>query len=170
VWGGKKWTKIGGKQGKTGGAKSNILILASRDIGMADIQFRQPGGMAQKTRGSISRFRSFTSMTAKLLVGVILIGTIGGCATTGKLPNNIKYKTGIIYEEGYAKSDNKKCVVGKDSKGDRQVIVYDNKKADTYDINDDGKVKKVKYNKKKKNFEIKYDGSSATAPEYYDSK
>ena len=138
---------------------------------MADILSMQPGGMAQKTKNSVSRFRSFTSMTAKLLVGAIFIGTIGGCASAPKLPRNVMNDfKGQFSTEGYTESDNKKCVVGKDGSGDRQVVIYDKKTADVYDIGDNGKVKKVKYDKKKKKFEVRYNGSTETAPEYRDSK
>jgi hypothetical protein len=127
---------------------------------MADIQFRQPGGMAQKTKttGPILGFRSFTSMTAKLLVGVILIGTIGGCATTGhKLPksyinNNLE---GKFKQNGSVSSPTgSEAKYGVDGSGRNVVIVTDGKEANLYTST--RTVKKIKYDKKTGQYKIYY--------------
>jgi len=159
--------QIEGQTGQSRRAKSNILIQASRDISMAEIRSVQPGGMAQKTNSPISRFRSFTSMTAKLLVGAIFMGTIGGCATSGyKLPKSYIRSDleGKFKEKGSATSPaGTEIKYGTDGKGNEKVVVTDGKTGTSYTST--RKIKKVKYDKKTGQYKVSYtDGTVQYLP------
>jgi hypothetical protein len=89
-----------------------------------------------------------------------------GCATSGGGMSDIKKRTGIVYSEGYMESPSKKCVVGKDSKGDRKIVVYDKKTCAFYDAKEDGNVEKVEYDAVKKEFLIYHDSKCGNVPEF----
>lgn len=113
----------------------------------------------------INNIRMKIAILAKLFIAAIFLVQMTGCATSGNKVSRIKAQAGIVNEEGYAQSNNKKCLVGKTSNGKRIIVVFDQKKCDLYGAKEDGNFEKIEYDGNKKEFLIYHDGKCGSVPE-----
>ena len=104
-----------------------------------------------------------TVISVKLFIVVIFLIQVTGCATTGRKSAKMAE---IVYKEGHAESRDKICEVGKNSKGDRIAVIYNQKTRDVYDVGEEGEVKKVEYDRNRRKFKVYHDGKCGNIPEF----